>query len=111
MNIVLPLLLLSITITGASGPGGPEFAEFQTKSTSEHGVQFHKSVSDLPPVAADTQRLALISGRTVDNPRLLTEAISAGCTVVYLEKPGSPTVAELEAMKKEAADANVKICM
>mmetsp|Transcript_16329 Transcript_16329/g.33253 ORF Transcript_16329/g.33253 Transcript_16329/m.33253 type:complete len:394 (+) Transcript_16329:133-1314(+) len=96
---------------GASGPGGPEFAEFQKKSEEEHGVQFHKSVADLPPVAEGVKRLALISGRTVDNPRLLTEAIAAGCSVVYLEKPGAPTVAELEAMKKEAADANVAICM
>jgi len=98
-------------VTGASGPGGPEFAEFQKKSEEEHGVQFHKSVADLPPVAEGVKRLALISGRTVDNPRLLTEAIAAGCSVVYLEKPGAPTVAELEAMKKEAADANVAICM
>mmetsp|Transcript_8209 Transcript_8209/g.16852 ORF Transcript_8209/g.16852 Transcript_8209/m.16852 type:complete len:394 (+) Transcript_8209:109-1290(+) len=96
---------------GADGPGGPEFAEFQKKSEEEHGVQFHKSVADLPPVAEGVKRLALISGRTVDNPRLLTEAIAAGCSVVYLEKPGAPTVAELEAMKKEAADANVAICM
>merc|ERR1712003_99238 len=54
---------------------------------------------------------ALISGRTMDNPRLLGEAIAAGCSVIYLEKPGAPTVAELKAMKKQAADAGVEICM
>ncbi|KAL7513485.1 hypothetical protein ACHAWX_000773 [Stephanocyclus meneghinianus] len=96
---------------GASGPGGAEFAEFKTKSEEEHGVQFYTSVADLPPVADGVKRLALISGRTVDNPRLLQESIAAGCSVVYLEKPGAPTVAELETMKKEAADANVSICM
>mmetsp|Transcript_8091 Transcript_8091/g.17464 ORF Transcript_8091/g.17464 Transcript_8091/m.17464 type:complete len:371 (+) Transcript_8091:261-1373(+) len=96
---------------GASGPGGPEFAEFQKKSEEEHGVQFHKSVADLPPVAEGVKRLALISGRTVDNPRLLSEAISAGCSVVYLEKPGAPTVEQLREMKLEASDANVQICM
>ena len=37
--------------------------------------------------------LALISGRTADNPRLLKEVIAAGCTHVYLEKPGAPSVA------------------
>lgn len=47
----------------------------------------------------------------MDNPRLLGEAIAAGCSVIYLEKPGAPTVKELEVMKKEAADANVQICM
>ena len=83
------------------GPGGAEFAEFQKKTEEEHGVQFHTSVGAVPPVADGVKRLALISGRTVDNPRLLTEAIAAGCTVVYLEKPGAPTVAELEAMKAD----------
>ena len=34
-----------------------------------------------------------------------------GCTVIYLEKPGAPTVAELEAMKEEAAAANVEVLM
>ena len=31
----------------------------------------------------------------------MSEAIAAGCITIYLEKPGAPTVAELEAMKKE----------
>mmetsp|Transcript_22057 Transcript_22057/g.44411 ORF Transcript_22057/g.44411 Transcript_22057/m.44411 type:complete len:372 (+) Transcript_22057:153-1268(+) len=97
---------------GADGPGGPEFAEFQAKTTEEHGVQYHKSLSDVPPKpSSSTKRLALISGRTVDNPRLLSEAISAGCSVVYLEKPGAPTVEQLREMKLEASDANVQICM
>jgi len=96
---------------GATGPGGPEFAAFKDKTAAEHGVQFHTSLSAVPPVADGVKRLALISGRTVDNPKLLTESIAAGCTVIYLEKPGAPTVADLKAMKKEAADANVQICM
>jgi len=96
---------------GAEGPGGAEFGEFQSKTAEEHGVQFHKSMADLPAVADGVKRLALISGRTSDNPRLLGDAIAAGCTVIYLEKPGAPTVAELKAMKQEAIDANVQICM
>jgi len=96
---------------GATGPGGPEFTEFKDKTEAEHGVQFHTSLSAVPKVADGVKRLALISGRTVDNPKLLTEAIKAGCSVIYLEKPGAPTVAELKSMKKEAADANVEICM
>ena len=73
---------------GASGPGGPEFAAFAEKTTAEHGVGFHTSLADVPPVAEGAKRLALVSGRTADNPRLLGEAIAAGCTVIYLEKPG-----------------------
>lgn len=58
---------------GASGPGGKEFAEFQ-KETEEHGVAFYKTLAELPPVSEGVKRLALISGRTADNPRLLSEA-------------------------------------
>merc|ERR1711957_854224 len=50
-------------------------------------------------------------GRTADNPRLLGESIKAGCTTIYLEKPGAPTVAELQAMKKQASDAGVVVLM
>jgi len=96
---------------GAEGPGGPEFAVFMAKAKADHGVQGHKSLADVPPKAEGVKRLALISGRTMDNPRLLGEAIAAGCSVIYLEKPGAPTVAELKAMKKQAADAGVEICM
>lgn len=74
---------------GASGPGGDDFAAFASKASKEHGVQFHKSVADVPPVAQGVKRLAIISGRTADNPRLLKEAIAAGCSSIYLEKPGA----------------------
>jgi predicted dehydrogenase len=51
----------------------------------------------------------LISGRTADNPRLLTECIAHGANCIYLEKPGAPTVKELEQMAKEAEAAGVKV--
>merc|ERR1712028_296845 len=70
-----------------------------------------KSLSDLPGVADGKKRLALISGRTADNPRLLGECIANGCTTIYLEKPGAPTVAELSAMRDEARAAGVKVLM
>ncbi len=73
---------------GSSGPGGAEFAEFRTKAEEDHSVQFHASMAEVPPASGGARRLALISGRTADNPRLLSEAIAAGCTTVYLEKPG-----------------------
>ena len=60
---------------GASGPGGPEFAEFQKETEADYGVVFAKSLADLPEVPEGGSRLALISGRTGDNPRLLGEAI------------------------------------
>jgi len=96
---------------GSKGPGGPEFVEFQASSEKDHGVRFHSSMKDLPPVEDGVKRMALISGRTGDNPRLLEECITAGCKVIYLEKPGAPTVTELEAMKQKAADADVVVLM
>ena len=40
-------------------------------------------------------QVALIAGRTADNPALLREVIDKGATCVYLEKPGAPTVRPL----------------
>jgi len=94
---------------GGEGPGGPEFKEWQAESEAKYGVKFATSLEDLPPPAAP--RLALISGRTADNPRLLTESIAYGSKCIYLEKPGAPTVIELQQMAKEAEDAGVEVLM
>ena len=60
---------------GADGPGGKEFSEFRSDAEQSCGVLFHSSVSALPPVAEGVKRLVLISGRTADNPRIMSEAI------------------------------------
>jgi hypothetical protein len=89
LNIFCPILhLLSnlqwcfITL-GASGPGGPEFAEFKKETLEKHTVGFHTSLDALPPVEDGVKRLALISGRTGDNPRLLGEAIKV-CLLIQI---------------------------
>ena len=51
---------------GASGPGGSEFASWSNVVASEYGTVFATSVMSLPP--PKRPRLALISGRTADNP-------------------------------------------
>lgn len=95
---------------GKEGPGGPEFAEQVQKAWSaKYGVQFATSLAELPKPKAP--RLALISGRTADNPRLLSEAIASGACCIYLEKPGAPTVKELESMREEASKAGVEVLM
>lgn len=66
---------LLLLLSGASGPGGPEFAEYQKETEAEHGVEFLTSVAALPAVPEGRKRMALISGRTADNPRLMGEAI------------------------------------
>jgi len=94
---------------GSTGPGGPEFAEWADSSTSKYGTKFITSVADLP--TPEQPRVALISGRTADNPRLLNECIDAGCKCIYLEKPGAPTVKELEEMKSCAEEAGIEVLM
>jgi len=94
---------------GSTGPGGDDFKKCQAEWESQYGVKFATSISELPPPAAP--RLALISGRTADNPRLLSESIKSGAKCIYLEKPGAPTVAELQAMKEEAEKAGVEVLM
>jgi predicted dehydrogenase len=94
---------------GAESPAGQDFQEFKETAERKYGTKFAKSLEELPPPAAP--RLALISGRTADNPKLLSEAIQRGAKCVYLEKPGAPTVAELESMAKEAEKAGVEVLM
>jgi predicted dehydrogenase len=95
---------------GADSPAGVEFNEWAKDVQAKYGTKFFKSLQELPK--PEQPRLALVSGRTADNPRLLTEAIEdAGCKSIYLEKPGAPTVKELEEMEEEASSHNVPVLM
>lgn len=94
---------------GSDSDAGKEFGEWQSSAEAAYGTTFTASLDDLPP--PDAPRLALISGRTADNPRLLSESIAHGAKCIYLEKPGAPTVVELEAMKTEADAASVEVLM
>ena len=94
---------------GAEGPGGADFTQWRKEAEQKYGTKFYTSLKDLPK--PEQPRLALISGRTADNPRLLAESIEAGCTSIYLEKPGAPTVTELDTMAKQASAANVPVLM
>ena len=58
---------------------------------AKYGTKFALSLEDLPEPSQP--RLALISGRTGDNPRLLSEAIKHGAKCIYLGsrvRPPSP---------------------
>jgi len=91
---------------GSSSPGGPEFA---TWAASLPSVKFLTSMEALPPPTSP--RLALISGRTADNPSLVTQSLAARCSAIYLEKPGATTVAGLEQIRDEAAEAGAMVLM
>lgn len=73
-----------LSLSGATGPGGPEFAEWAKKTEADHGVVFLSSMKDLPAIPEGTKRLALVSGRTGDNPRFLGECIAVS-RVIYLD--------------------------
>ncbi|CAJ1970022.1 unnamed protein product [Cylindrotheca closterium] len=95
-------------------PGHSDFHEWAKKTKESHGVEFFHTVEEVPtaPAADDgSVRLAIISARTADNPKLLDQCLKLGCKAIYLEKPGAPTVSELEAMKSRADEAGVKVFM
>ena len=84
-------LSLSFYSIGATGPGGPEFTEYKDHLSGD--VQFLLSLAELPPNPDKAPRLALVSGRTADNPRLLTEAIAVRTVLCirngyFWERPG-----------------------
>eukprot|EP00968_Pinguiococcus_pyrenoidosus_P006835 scaffold449_cov241-Pinguiococcus_pyrenoidosus.AAC.18 len=93
---------------GKEAPGADKFMEMKADLESR-GVAFYASVTDMPAVAAGGKLCVLIAGRTADNPRFFKECIDKGATHIYLEKPGAPTVQELETMKQQASEAGVGV--
>ncbi|KAL1503620.1 hypothetical protein AB1Y20_012097 [Prymnesium parvum] len=93
---------------GADSPPGKAFKAWADEMTAKHGTRF---CQDLSEIEIKGPTLALISGRTADNPRLLKEVIAAGVTHIYLEKPGAPSVAELEEMMEYAKSKGVPVYM
>jgi predicted dehydrogenase len=94
------------------GFGDPSAGAFRAFQHAHEGqVKFHTSVGAMKMPVAGTKKLAIISGRTADNPRLLKECVERGCSHVYLEKPGAPSVGELEAMASYAKARGVGVSM
>ena len=96
--------------SGKNTPGYDEFIQFQTNLEAT-GVKFYPTVKDVPPADASTKRLAIISARTADNPQLFNACLDIGCHSIFLEKPGAPSLAELEKMKNDAQKAGVNVFM
>jgi len=94
---------------GKDGPGGAEFAKFKADAEKSHGVKFHSSLAGMEK--ASGKKMAMICTRTADMPKFFSEAIEAGCSHVFLEKPGAPTVPELEDMAAKAKAKNVECYM
>ena len=91
-------------------PGYKEFHDWAKEVEAKHGVQFFGTVKEVP-TSSDEIRLGIISARTADNPELMNDCLDIGCKAIYLEKPGAPTVDELEQMRDKAKAAGVKVFM
>lgn len=96
---------------GKSSPGGAEFAEFRKTLEATKGIKFFQHVEEVPPVETGLKRLAIISARTQDNPKLFAGCLAIGCNAIFLEKPGAPSVAELETMRDKSKALGVTVFM
>jgi len=85
------------------------FTELVTQlEAAGNGVVCTDSVSKLAKFE-EKDTMCLIAGRTNDNPKLFKECVDQGAKVIYLEKPGAPTVAELQEMSDLAESKGVKV--
>ena len=92
---------------GKDGPGGAEFAAF--KAEHEGKVRFHASIADMPK--PDGPKMAMVCTRTADMPGFVEEIVANGCSHVFLEKPGAPTVGELKDLRDGCKAAGVEVFM
>ncbi|KAJ1461682.1 hypothetical protein M885DRAFT_581705 [Pelagophyceae sp. CCMP2097] len=99
--------------SGAETPAGQEFGALAREWSSKYGVAFRPALdaSTWAGTPLGSPRVALISGRTAENPGLFRAALDAGATHILLEKPGAPSVSELKDLAALAAAKHVPVCM
>lgn len=91
--------------------GYDDFQSWRKTIEDKDAVAFFEMVKEVPPPANDESRMAIISARTSDNPALFDSCLDIGCKTIFLEKPGAPTVKELEEMKLKADEAGTSVFM
>jgi predicted dehydrogenase len=92
------------------GKGKGSNADFAEWEKTAKDISFREKITEVP-ITKGQPKLAIICCRTMDAPRIFREAIDHGFTHVYLEKPGAPTVADLEEMTTYAKSKNVPVFM
>ncbi|KAK7231228.1 hypothetical protein SO694_00179027 [Aureococcus anophagefferens] len=90
---------------------GPRRTVGKAKLTDVVEPWFLGGGKDSPPGVSSGPKVCLIAGRTPDNPKFFRQAIAAGATHILLEKPGAPTVGELEEMAALAKEKGVPVFM
>jgi len=93
---------------GKSQPEAQPFKEFAEKY--EGKIKFHESL-DSVELVLDDPKVALIAGRANQNPGFLMQAIDKGISHIFLEKPGAPSVDEMERMAERAREKGVPVYM
>lgn len=97
---------------GKSSSGCEAFNKFKAELETSKGIKFYATVEEVPVEEnKDVKRLAIISARTSDNPGLFSGCLEIGCHAIFLEKPGAPSVEELNEMKTKAETAGVRVFM
>lgn len=88
-------------------PNPPKAFLDLVKDLEKKGVKCTDTFMELSKFSKDT--MCLIAGRTSDNPKLFRECVEQGAKVIYLEKPGAPSVHELQQMSDLADSKGVKV--
>eukprot|EP00548_Thalassiothrix_antarctica_P004125 CAMPEP_0194144836 /NCGR_PEP_ID=MMETSP0152-20130528/13839_1 /TAXON_ID=1049557 /ORGANISM="Thalassiothrix antarctica, Strain L6-D1" /LENGTH=364 /DNA_ID=CAMNT_0038844849 /DNA_START=6 /DNA_END=1100 /DNA_ORIENTATION=- len=96
---------------GKSSAGGDIFETWREATEKQKGIKFFQSVEEVPACIDGERRMAIISARTSENPQLFTQCLSIGCHTIYLEKPGAPSVTELENMRDRAKEKGITVLM
>jgi predicted dehydrogenase len=105
-----------MSAAAASNDDTQVFQEWRREMESR-GVVFHESVTTIPP--CHEIRLTIFSARTADNPALMHAYLQQQAShntqqqqqIIFLEKPGAPSVAQLQDMQQEAARLGIPIYM
>jgi predicted dehydrogenase len=92
-------------------PGFKEFQDWRHEQESKREISFYSEVHSVPAPTEGELRLGIISSRTADNPALFAGCLDIGCNAIFLEKPGAPTVSELEQMRDKANAKGTKVFM
>jgi predicted dehydrogenase len=99
---------------GCGAAGADVFAKFREDANKSHpGIGFYSNVEELPELTQEagvsTPVLALLAGRTENNPELFEAVCKKGVTHVLVEKPGAETAAQLEAMHELAGKNGIQV--
>ncbi|KAH8070206.1 hypothetical protein JL720_11759 [Aureococcus anophagefferens] len=116
--MVTPTLLLALAASASAlNPCDPSGTSSPSRAAvaAPEGAKTNYAIAGLSTstwsgAAPGEPKLALIAGRTVDNPGFFQQALDSGATHILLEAR-APTVGELESMAATAEKADVPVFM